>query len=232
MKQLFQENRNALIILLGLLFILLFVVFLFFYRPLAGDLAEKEAEEESLMSDLAILEQRLITGEKEGTNDLDELDAIRLQGRLPSEEKLDELILILNEIELVSGSLVNSISFGYSGSLPDSVIPQEEESNNEPVDLEKEIEERLNPETSEEEGSIQLTEKPAGLEPIQVTLNVESPDYQHFQLFLKEIEKQERMMIVSSLSFDKPAEEELIFSEEPDETISATVTIMTFYYDN
>ncbi|HLT55754.1 MAG TPA: potassium transporter, partial [Bacillota bacterium] len=57
------------------------------------------------------------------------------------------------------------------------------------------------------------------------------PDYDHFLTFIQEIEKQERMMFVGNLDFQKPAEQELIINEEPTEIIVANVNIVTFFYD-
>ncbi|MHA6251456.1 hypothetical protein [Oceanobacillus sp. CAU 1775] len=253
MNQLFQENRNAFLLLLALLFILLAAVYFFFYRPHADELAQKMRQEEALTEEIALLKTRIAGISEDDSADIGEVERMLLERNIPREAELDQFLLSLNEIELLSNSRIESMSFGYDGSLPNRFEPvpdanqddvgqvqahlettEEREDRLAAIEAEKVAEtERETGETQEVGGTttFAMAELPEGLEPIVVSLDVLSPDYEHFQLFLQEIEKQERIMIVPSLSFDKPAENELIFAENPDETISVTVDVMTFYYE-
>ena len=234
MKQLFQENRNTFLLLFVLLFILVLSVYFFLYRPLAAELQHEEKQEQVLKDEVAILDERLSTipgNVEESTKDLEYL---RLKDQLPTLPELDEFLLTLNEIELISNSRINEMTFGYQGELPERGSIGDEKGIEDVTDeFTEAVDESMEGEEfSEPELILEMEEMPIGLESIIVTIDVQSPDYEHFQLFLKEIENQERMMVVSSLEFDKPTESEIVFAENPDETILARIVVMTFYYDN
>lgn len=233
MKQLFQENRNTFLLLLALLFILIFSVYFFLYRPLAADLQQVESQEKGLKDEVVVLEEEIDTISESAEKSNKDLEQLRLMNELPASPELDEFLLTLNEIELISNSGIDEMFFEYQGDLPDRDSTGEEESE-EATDIEMDSADESGEilEVEETELLLELEEMPIGLEPIIVTMDIQSPDYEHFQLFLKEIENQERIIVVPSLEFDKPAESEIVFSKNPDETISARIVVMTFYYES
>lgn len=230
MKQLFEENRNAFLLLLGLFFILLAAVYFLFYNPLAKELKQTESQENALQEDIQLLTSQVEALEVENQSSI-EIENVKLEKKVPKLPELEEFLLTLNEIELLSNSSISEMAFGYQGELPER--NQMEETIDE--ELTNENEEQANEETGETEESVEspleFLEMPEGLQPVIVTLDVESPDYEHFQLLMREIEKQERLMIVTSVEFDKPAESELVLSEEPSEVITARLVISTFYFN-
>lgn len=224
MKQLFQENRNAFLLLLVLLFVLVITAYFLFYRPLAEDLKQAENQEVTLQSEIDTLQVEANKIAASENNIENEIESIRLESKIPRTAELEEFLLIINEIEAISKSRIDEMYFGYQGALPEREVIQEEE---EIMDESENAEEE---EAAEEKPVIEMAGIPEGLQPITVALEVTSPDYEYFQLFMKEIEKQERMMVVTNLEFNKPAEMELIL-EEGDETISATIDVTTFYFE-
>lgn len=267
MKNLFQENRNAFLLLLGLFSLLLLTVYFLFYRPLQDDLEQTQNEEISLQDEIAQLEEEKKSLEAQEETSVADINRLRFDQIISDSPDLDTLILTLNEIELVTDSTIEYIGFGYDGNMPEmnGLEGEEGEDGEDGAQVESDTEENDILETAEEveqdeenneseenesmEPVINLSEVPEGLQILNITLEISSPDYEHFQALLQEIEKQQRKMIVTNLQFDKPAENELIFgiadeeaeevegeAEEADEdmfdeTITATMNITTFYFE-
>lgn len=244
MRNLFQENRNAFLLLLVLLFLLSFTVYFFFFRPLAADLRKAEGQEQTLRTEINKMEVKEAKLKTEQTDGDKEIEELKQRQKIAETPELETFLRTLNEIELVSDSRIDKMSFGYDGEMPEyeAAEEQEEELTGEEIEdtgeAEKtgeseatgEADEMMEDLEEEQESAIEMAEMPEGLQPIIVTVEIRSPDYEHFQLFLQEIEKQERVMFVSNLEFEKPAERELII-EESSEAITAALDITTFYYE-
>ncbi|GGN48890.1 hypothetical protein GCM10007971_00980 [Oceanobacillus indicireducens] len=230
MKQLFQENRNTFLLLLALLFILIFSVYFFLYRPLAADLQQVESQEKGLKDEVVVLEEEIDTISESAEKSNKDLEQLRLMNELPASPELDEFLLTLNEIELISNSGIDEMFFEYQGDLPDRDSTGEEESE-EATDIEMDSADESGEilEVEETELLLELEEMPIGLEPIIVTMDIQSPDYEHFQLFLKEIENQERIIVVPSLEFDKPAESEAVFNQSANQNRTSKAVIDATY---
>lgn len=232
MNNLFHENKRSALLLLGLVFLLVIVLYFLLVQPLTKELDLTETQLESTEEEVATLQNEISVGE----NHVDERDIERLRyaDQMPLSPELEEIILMLEEIGSVSNSGIETVDFIYDGTLPENTI---EDGESEEIDDTEENLETSKEETSEEitkEGTdsvIDLEEKPENLHVITVNMNVSSPDYEHYRTLIKEIEKQERMMMVSSMEFEKPAESELQFDKNPDESITANIEITTFYYE-
>lgn len=188
---------------------------------------------------------------------------------MPLSRQLDELILSLQEIEMVSGSQIASINFNnYDGGLTeadgtnennestdgtDEATADDTNNNNEATDG---TDEATTNETDENQSDEQATEDknsddngsdtndeneqatdetvtnlPTNVKLITINLSVTSPDFEHFQLFLQELEKLERITRVDTLTFTKPAERELLYEKDGSQAVTADVQITTFYYN-
>jgi hypothetical protein len=222
MNNIFQEKRSAFILLVGLLFVLLIVIYFAFLKPFTDELKGKESSSLDLQDEIARLEK-----EMSRLDDIENelaIEQISLQKKIPLTEELEKLVLTLGEIELVSLSHIETIEFHYDGSLPTTDFLVETEADNEAAsDEETEHSTEANP-------AIDFSEKPASLEIITIRMDVVSPTYEDFLHFITEIEKQERIMSISRLQFEKPGEEELIIAEESNEAIIYNVELITFYY--
>lgn len=170
---------------------------------------------------------------------------------MPLSRQLDELILSLQEIEMVSGSQIASINFNnYDGGLTEadgtnenneSTDGTDDTATNEPDENQSDkqaaadesnddIESDTNDE-SEQATDETVTNLPTNVKLITINLSIASPDYEHFQLFLQELEKLERITRVDTLSFTKPAERELLYEKDGSQAVTAEVQITTFYYN-
>lgn len=221
MTNFFEENRTLLLGFIILSFALVGLFYMLTVKPLKSDVLLKENNIIQLEMDIKQLESRLNNSEltiQENTS--------QLEKKLPLSYNIDQLLLDLQEVELVSGSQIQSISFSdYNG-----VVNQEqtEISNNENEGAD-------NTEISESENTTVINETPIeglpeNVKAITYNLTVESPDFNHFLQFLKEIEKLERINRVDVLSFSKPGERELLFEEKSTQTILTNIQLTTFYY--
>lgn len=238
MRNLFQENKNAFLLLLGLLFLLLIIVFIFLYQPVSKELKSLESNAVMLESDIATLKVATENASEEDSEE--EVERLKLTNKLPMDIELENIITSLEEMEYISNSRFDHINFTYDGSVPERTMEADEEAEGEETDATEEPAESEGTEESSEdnddtveepESVINMDEKPEQLQVVTISMYVVSPDYEHFQTFLNEVENQKRMMTISSIDFEQPGEFELNFVENPDESIEADVTITTFYYE-
>ena len=71
---------------------------------------------------------------------------------------------------------------------------------------------------------------PANLKMVTFDVDIEAPNEQQLMLFLKEIEKLERVMHVDAIDFALTGEEN-DFAEDGSDIVSTTVQVTTFYYE-
>lgn len=211
MNNIFQEKRSTFLLLVGLLFVLLIVLYFAFISPLLSDLKGKETTQTDLQNEIAILESQL--EQLDNAQEDFEQDLLELQKKIPPTRELEEIVLILRDIERHSSSLIKSIDFHYGSSLPSANFWQELDSDEV---LEGEVDAD---EEAEETPAIDFSQKPESLQIITIKMDISSPNYEEFLSFITEIEQQERIMGVSELKFDKPGEE-----------VTHNVELFTFYY--
>ena len=223
MNNIFEENRNAFLMLSGLLFVLLIVLYFAFISPLLSDLKDERANHIDLQNEIAVLEKQI--------QQIDEIqeeltqEQLELQKKVPLTRELEEIVLILQDIELQSSSLIELIDFYYDSSLPTPDFSHE-------LDADEVIEGANDAEGEEnsdkENQTIELKEKPESLQVITISMEITSPSYDDFLQLIKEIEQQERIMSVSKLQFEKTSD--FTVNDEQDELITHKVELMTFYY--
>lgn len=245
MNEFFQENRKALFGFIILLFLLLIALYFALLRPLTSDLKRTERAMETLEEDIHRLKIAMENEEEEKTA----WNLESLRKKVPADKELDPLLLTLDEIEAVSNSRIENIDFTYEADLPEGALAEEEseeqvdeevgdeeieevDEGEEGEDTDEEIAEEEADEAEEEKERerVIFSEIPEELHTISVSMTVYSPDYEHFRRFLVEMYRSERILLVESLSFEKPAETELLMNPE-EETISFTIDFLTFYHD-
>lgn len=234
MNNLFEEKRTLFLLLLSLIFLGLLAVYLFFIQPLSGELRTAKNTSVSLEADIDVFEAK-------NSPELSkkDIDTLLLQKKVPLKPELEKLLLTFQEIEQTSGSRIDEVEFEYDGSEPEFDLGQEEEkeSGENAEDQENSSDEDTDGESQEdsaiEENADENTEdstKPEKLHLVTAKLTVLSPDHEHFMKFIKEIEALKRVTRVDKLEFFKPAEKELEFQENPNETMAFTIHVTTFYY--
>jgi len=223
MNNIFEENRNAFLMLSGLLFVLLIVLYFAFISSMLSDLKDERANHIDLQNEIAVLEKQI--QQIDETQEELTQEQLELQKKVPLTRELEEIVLILQDIELQSSSLIELIDFYYDSSLPTPDFSHE-------LDADEVIEGANDAEGEEnsdkESQTIELKEKPESLQVITISMEITSPSYDDFLQLIKEIEQQERIMSVSKLQFEKTSD--FTVKDERDELITHKVELMTFYY--
>ena len=65
---------------------------------------------------------------------------------------------------------------------------------------------------------------------ITFEIEVESPDYEQLQQFIREIEGLERVMHIDAIEYSLPGEEEML-TEEASPIVAASIQVTTFYFE-
>lgn len=221
MSNVLNENKRIFTFILVLLFILLVVVYFTLVRPLERQQESAENNVNTLNDEIAAYEARL-----ENDSGGMDVETLLLEKKVPLTPELESFLLTLQEIELVSDSIIDNVRFRYDGELPESLIAEDEEIEGEtPVESGGES-------LEEDDATVTVAEdenKPENLRVITAEIDVRTSNYETFQNFLTEIEKRERITRVDRLEFEKPAELALI--ENPSEEIVVTIEVSTFYYE-
>src|SRR5690625_3803048 len=199
MNNMFEENRNTFLMLVGLMFVLLIVLYFAFISPLLSDLKGNKISQADLQNNIAVLEKQFQLLDE--SQEAFEQEQLELQKKIPLTRELEEIVLILQEIELQSSSLIEEINFYYDGSLPtlDSIHELDTE---EMVEDEDGSEGEKGEDKDEKNTTIDLVEKPERLQLITLNMEITSPTYDDFLQLVTEIEQQERIMGVSKVQFE------------------------------
>lgn len=241
MNEQFQERRNIYLALAGLILILLIVLFFAVLKPMLDEKSTNEAEALTLqkqVDDLEIQKKRA-----KNSADFGQDESTLYKAKMPLNPSLDELMRSLEEIGAVSMSRIDKVEFAYDGDIP---LGDKEEESSDPDNAVADSnagtddEATANTDQNENSGTTTTTDNkvaqlelqaPENLHTIAMRMEVASPDYEHFDQMMKEIEKLDRVTLVNTLEFKKPAEAELVLDQNPDETVTCTVELITFYYD-
>lgn len=239
MNNLLEDRKN--LVLLGIiLFLLLALLYFYWVKPVKDEVAASKQEVERLEQTIDQLTAEITAEEKKTEVDGDSYQLIK---KLPLSRQVDEFLLSLLEIEIVSQSQIESIAFNnYEGELSDSDRIDGGESESEEAEQEETADEEVHLDKASEDDTADLEEPgdppvsdvadrlPENVRLITLQLDVISPNFERSQKFLKELEKLERLVRVDSLSFSKPGEMELLEADEADIPINMSVTLTTFYY--
>lgn len=240
MKEYIQENKRTLFILIGLLFVLVIVLYFLLLRPLLADLSSEERQLIALENERDVLMQKISSFNDE----VEEVDVEQLiyENKIPTERELDEYILALQQAELMTDSKLLEIEFVYDSSLDVSEVEETETEAEVPAEVEVETitdEEDAQADTEDNEGEepptidpVIINEKPEELQVLTARVTGASKDFDDFIDLIKVIEEQERISIISTLSFNKPTKDDLLFAEDPFIALSFTAELTTFYYPN
>ncbi|WP_404404127.1 hypothetical protein [Jeotgalibacillus malaysiensis] len=199
------KRQATVILLIFLLFVQLLVFYLFFVRPAA-------AKNEALTARTELLESEVIIAEAESNTDPVQEDSPRViqEDKLPLTKAEDQVLLAMQSAELVSGTQIDIVGFGDEAEVAplnsDEELLEEEEQETEP-----------------------LTEPGEGLQSVTFTAEVSSPDFSSLQLFIKEMERLERVINFEGLEFEQLTDEERLLSDQ-DDTIVLQLTATAYYY--
>lgn len=188
-------------------------------KPLEKQISTLES---SILSEQALIDQ-YETGNSDNKATEEGQNTLSLQKKIPVVDNVDQFLLLLEEAEVVSGSLISNVSFSKSTEAASNETTLEE-------DIET-LEGAEGAEQQEEQPESTSPTLPAGLEKLTATLTVEADHYFQLETFVRQMEQSERITNVESLQFS--GFEEISHLEqlpEEQEVLTYNLTISTYYF--
>lgn len=155
MNNLLEDKKN--LVLLGIiLFLLLALLYFYWVKPVKDEVAASKQEVERLEQTIDQLTAEIAAEEKKTEVDGDSYQLIK---KLPLSRQVDEFLLSLLEIEIVSQSQIESIAFNnYEGELSDSDRIDGGESESEVAEQEETADEEVHLDKASEDDTADLEE--------------------------------------------------------------------------
>ncbi|MFF2755059.1 type 4a pilus biogenesis protein PilO [Psychrobacillus sp. NPDC058041] len=226
MNDLVSNKKTGFFLIIALIVVVLGAIYYYFVYPLNEEKSSKEVTISNVRNEIAVLETQLAIpgGEKEN-----EENSFVLQKKVPVTRALNELIRSIEQVELISESKIESINFNnYDESVVESTLVPTKTEENAQTDHTETTEENTANETPV--SPVANTVLPAQLKLITLNISVLTKDYDHLNSFIKELENLERILRVDQIKFSVPGEEQQT-EMDSEKTISATIQLTTFYYD-
>ena len=237
-----SSKNSGPILIASLVAVLLFAVYYYVLLPKQSEAGMIESSVNSLRSEISTLNEQIASVQESQSNA--DSNEFALRKKLPNNREIDELLLNIEEIEYVSGSRIQSISFNNYDSLvstssltdPNAVTETEENAEGQTEASEEQAtdtdttSEPEEPVTATPVSTITVESLPVNLKLVTFEVGVESPNYGKLQQFVKEIEEIERVMHIDTIEYALPGEENT-YAENASDIVSATIQVTTFYYE-
>ncbi|PZX07082.1 hypothetical protein C7437_101189 [Psychrobacillus insolitus] len=228
MNDLMSNKKTATLVIAAFVALILGAIYYLFIYPLNEEKNTKESTVTTVQSEIAVLEEQLVAPVV--VEEETEEQGFDLKKKVPPTRGLDELIRSIEEVEQVTESIVESIDFNnYDGLVAESVLA--------PTETEDGVETTEDTTTTEATTDTETPVSPVAgivlppqLKLLTFNISVLTKDYDHFKLFIEELEALERIVRVDQLSFAVPGEEQF-YAMDSDETVAAEIQVTTFYYD-
>lgn len=219
-----SSQRNTVILVALLTIALLGALYYYVVLPktervasLQSTITTLTANRDTALADIAAFDAK----------DLDAGTLARLQKQVPKERGVEYILRDLEDIEMLTRSRIENISFSeYDAPMLERKLGLTETT-------EEELAAQLANETVEEEEPLYnaaLAEAPEGLQIITYQVELLTPDYKTLRTFIREVEGLERIIKIDVVQLSQPGEE-VKFAEVVDYTVSASLQLTTFFYN-
>lgn len=243
--QLSSGKNSGPLLATALVMALLFAVYYYVILPKQDEAEAKQSAVNSLNSEISTMKEQIALVEEENNSAVGNEFAIRK--KLPASREIDQLLLSLEEVEYISNSRIVGVSFNnYDDLVSASGLGGTEEEGSvegtmdgstadETVDGmtdDSESDESVDSEQAETVpvSTMSAEALPTNLKLITFQIDIESPDDERLQQFIKEIEQLERIMHIDAIEYALPGEEALL-EEEASTSVSANIQVTTFYFE-
>ncbi|MEH7249908.1 hypothetical protein V7114_24385 [Neobacillus niacini] len=222
------SKLDKIILLAGFLLIVLVIVYGQFIKltPLKSDVSTKEQSLNTEQKLLELVTQKKVDGTTkvvEGTRDL--------QKKVPVKPSLEQFILDLEKAEIVSNSIISSMSFTKDADVTLATETPAENATGDQAGTTGQGTETPPVQSGEAAAAAngQPTAEPVstGLKKLTVSLNVESPTYEDFERFVETLENLDRIVVVESISYY--GSEEITTLDQGLEKLSFLITVSAYY---
>lgn len=237
MNELFSDKKSGFLILVALVFVIIGAIYYFLIYPLKEEKQLKEVAVSSVRTEVAVLQSELASTEVES----DKENTFSLEKKVPLTRELDELIRSIEKVDLISESKIISISFNnYDEVVAESTLAPtqtEEQTDTGTVEGDTSTESEttvdgtiIESETETPVSPIADISLPAQLKLITFNITLLTKDYDQLVVFIKELEKLDRVIRVDQIRFSMPGEEQN-YDIDSENTVSAEIQVTTFYHD-
>ncbi|WP_442595249.1 type 4a pilus biogenesis protein PilO [Neobacillus sp. D3-1R] len=190
-----NKKEKKMVLFIFIIIPLLFIMLYFNYlQPLMADV---DSRQQQLKANEKLYET--VQKQKSGLKGSIEENTEFLQQRLPVKPLMDQFILDLEKAEILSNSLIQSMSFGSKG----------EDETNSTMDQALGLTYQRNDgtEVTEDAAESEISETlPSGIVKIPVNLSIKSPSYFELEKFLDTVENLDRIVMVESINFSSQPE--------------------------
>ena len=234
MNAMTSSKNSGILLITALVAAILFAVYYYVLTPKLDEVEAKENNLSTLHEEMANLQQQLDQAAQ--SQQMSVSNELVLRKKVPPMRAIEKVLADVEEIEEITGTRIESISFNnYDSLVSDSTIqdvnaPQEEaEQPTTETTEETPTEEQATTEALPV-SSIAKESLPPALKLVTFEIQILALDMKSLHNYLEEIEKLERVMKIDTVSIKLPGEEDVL-QEDGDSTVQATVQITTFYYD-
>jgi len=211
-----RKHWQVIIGVLGALFIMGIIFYLFLLRPISERIELLKAQS---------LKTEVIEPVNEQPASISENEVALLTRKVPIAREEESIILDLEKSALASDTLLDSIVFQYDGLINEQFTDVEKD---DVTQSETETDVDSNDETVQQ--TIPVT-TPSDLKTIVVELAVQSKDYESMLLFIEEMEKLNRIYIIETFAFTGFSEgEERVGPME--DLLNYSIQLVTYYAPN
>lgn len=250
MKTNASSKNTTVLLLVVLVLAVLFALYYYVVLPKQDEVASIESSISTLNTEIAALDTQI--AELQAQQTVASGDEFEMRKKLPDNREIDSLLLNIEEIEILTDSRILNINFNNYDALvnastlqdPNTVVPVEgeEAAATEAAEaVDAAVTATENPEAAETEATtegqaetpvttIAAQTLPPSLKLVTFSIEVAAPNYQQLQLFIKEIEKIQRIMRIDTIEFALPGEENAFIADATD-VVNATVQVTTFFYE-
>lgn len=226
----FSNKNSAPLLITAVVLLLLFAIYYYLVIPKKDQVASIQSSISSLEQNITELQSSIATLESpEGAA---KNNTFAYEKKLPLQKAMNELLLNIEEIELLSTTKVSGMQFNnYDALVSESTLEVLEEETTEDAEAEPTDEAETEAAETEETlptSTIAKESLPQELQMVTFTVNVEAMDEESLTIFLKELETLERIVRIDGVDLQVPGEENQ-FAEEAG-VINASIQATTFYY--
>ncbi|MEI4769410.1 hypothetical protein WAX74_07095 [Psychrobacillus sp. FJAT-51614] len=237
MNELFSDKKTGFLIVVALVFVVIGAIYYFLIYPLNEEKQLKEVAVNNVRTEVAVLQSELASPEVEES----EVNTFSLEKKVPLTRELDRLIRSIEKVDLISESKIESISFNnYDEVVAESNLAH---TQNDEETVTGNLEGDTSTETEIlEDGTLTESEIVTPVSPMAnislppqlklITFNITllTKDYDQLIVFIKELEKLERIVRVDRIEFNMPGEEQN-YDIDSKKTAYAEIQVTTFYHD-
>ena len=226
MNSISSSKNGTLLLIIALAMAILFALYSFVVKPKQEEAQSIRTEINYLNTEIKSLEQNMV--DRQSQYSATDVNEFMLRKKVPNNRNIDSLILSIEEIEYVTGSLIRRIEFNNYDTLVSNsnLLNPTENSDDESLGILDELQQ------TEELPVSTIVEEPLpqSLKLVTFIIEVTSPNEPNLLQFIREVEQIERIMHIDSIDFDLAGEEDQLY-EDTSEVVTAEVQVTTFYYE-